>query len=106
MRFLFFIFIYLLIPQPAKAKNTTAINNILSMQERADFIDEISQKRVQQLLPRLMKETNIDMWLLISREYNEDPILKTLLPARWLSARRTTILGAVDLSRLLLQQYV
>ena len=28
----------------------------------------------------------------ISREYNEDPIIKTLLPATWISARRTTIL--------------
>jgi hypothetical protein len=69
-----------------------AVNNILSMQERAVFIDNITQKRVSQLLPRLMDETGIDMWVMISREYNEDPILKTLLPATWLSARRTTIL--------------
>ena len=34
-----------------------------------------------------MKQHNIDMWLIISREYNEDPILKTMLPATWLSAR-------------------
>ena len=29
-----------------------AVNNILSMQERAIFIDNITQKRVSQLLPR------------------------------------------------------
>jgi hypothetical protein len=92
MRHLFYAFIFLSLLPTAKAQDITAMSNILSMQERADFIDEISQKRVQQLLPRLMRETNIDMWLLISREYNEDPILKTLLPARWLSARRITIL--------------
>lgn len=91
MRFLFCFFILLSILQPVVAKESDAIKNILSMKQRAEFIDEMSQKRVQQLLPRLMKDTDIDMWILISREYNEDPILKTLLPAKWLSARRTTI---------------
>jgi len=62
------------------------------MRERAQWIDQTMQKRVEVLLPGLMKSSNIDMWLLISREYNEDPVLKTMLPAEWLSARRTTIL--------------
>jgi Xaa-Pro aminopeptidase len=30
--------------------------------------------------------------VVISREYNEDPVLKTMLPSTWLSARRTTML--------------
>jgi Xaa-Pro aminopeptidase len=36
------------------------------------------------------------MWIIIAREYNEDPVIKTLLPATWQSARRTTILVAYD----------
>jgi hypothetical protein len=55
-------------------------------------MDELLQERLEQLLPELMKKTNIDCWVLISREYNEDPVLKTLLPAEWLSARRRTML--------------
>ena len=43
-----------------------------------------------------MRREGIDMWVLISREYNEDPILKTMLPANWLSARRRTILVLFD----------
>lgn len=78
-----------LFPQLA---SSNAYTEILSMRERAEFIDDITQKRVQTLLPQLMTETNIDMWILISREYNEDPIVKTMLPSTWLSARRTTIL--------------
>ena len=39
-----------------------------------------------------MDRTGIDMWVIISREYNEDPVLKTMLPSTWLSARRTTML--------------
>jgi Xaa-Pro aminopeptidase len=36
------------------------------------------------------------MWVLLSREYNEDPVLKTMLPSSWLSARRTTMLVIYD----------
>jgi Xaa-Pro aminopeptidase len=32
------------------------------------------------------------MWIVISREYNEDPVLRTMLPSTWLNARRRTIL--------------
>lgn len=64
---------------------------ILPLKQRAEFIDSITEKRVTQLMPKLMESIGIDAWLLISREYNEDPILKTMLPATWLSARRTTI---------------
>jgi len=72
--------------------NANETKQILSMRERAVYIDQITEKRVQLLMPKLMTETDIDMWVLISREYNEDPIVKTMLPATWLSARRTTIL--------------
>ena len=39
-----------------------------------------------------MERTGIDMWVIIAREYNEDPVLRTMLPANWLNARRRTIL--------------
>ena len=39
-----------------------------------------------------MDRTGIDMWIIISREYNEDPVMKTMLPSTWLSARRRTIM--------------
>ena len=64
---------------------------ILPLKDQALMIDDIAARRLNQLLPNLMKQTGIDMWLLISREYNEDPVLKTLLPATWMSARRTTM---------------
>lgn len=65
--------------------------DILPMKQRAAFIDRILEKRINTLLPKLMKRSGLDAWLLISREYNEDPVLRTMLPATWLSARRTTI---------------
>ncbi|WP_420322401.1 M24 family metallopeptidase [Flagellimonas sp.] len=65
---------------------------ILPEKERARVVDEILEERFSTLLPQLMDRTGIDMWILISREYNEDPVLKTMLPATWLNARRRTIL--------------
>lgn len=65
---------------------------ILLESERARVVDEILEERFNMLLPQLMDDTEIDMWILISREYNEDPVLRTMLPATWLNARRRTIL--------------
>jgi len=36
------------------------------------------------------------MWVIISREYNEDPVIKTMLPATWMASRRTTMLVMFD----------
>ena len=71
----------------------------LNMQERAGVIDAWMEERVKTVLPDIMRRADIDMWLIIAREYNEDPVIKTLLPARWQSARRTTILIAYDPGR-------
>ena len=65
---------------------------ILPMRERAQVIDEIIDERIETVLPGLMERTGIDMWVIISREYNEDPVLKTFLPSTWQTARRRTIL--------------
>ena len=67
--------------------------DILSLKERARVIEEIQKDRFDNLLPQLMEETGIDMWVIITREYNEDPVIKTLLPPTWLNARRRTILA-------------
>ncbi len=63
---------------------------------RGALIDRILSERVETVLPGLMRRTGIDSWILVSREYNEDPVLKTFLPSRWFSARRRTILMIFD----------
>jgi hypothetical protein len=65
---------------------------VLPVREQARVINEALAERLDTLLPGLMKTSGIDMWILISREYNEDPVLRTMLPAEWISARRRTIL--------------
>jgi Xaa-Pro aminopeptidase len=65
---------------------------ILPERDRAILKDEILADRFNNLLPQLMDRADIDMWLVISREYNEDPVMRTMLPSSWLNARRRTIL--------------
>lgn len=65
---------------------------VVTVKEQAAIVNDLLNDRINHLLPKLMNEANIDCWVIISREYNEDPILKTFLPAEWLSARRRTIL--------------
>ena len=43
-----------------------------------------------------MHREGIDMWVLIAREYNDDPVMKTMLPSWWRTARRRTILVFFD----------
>ncbi|MCS5489353.1 M24 family metallopeptidase [Algoriphagus limi] len=65
---------------------------VLPLKSQAELIDSWLDERIENVLPDLMTETGIDMWVVISREYNEDPVIRTLLPATWMAARRRTIL--------------
>lgn len=90
-KFVAFLIIFFLFSCDKKNADSTTYS-ILKEQDRASLKDELLEDRFTNLLPDLMDKANIDMWLLISREYNEDPILKTMLPATWLNARRRTII--------------
>ena len=39
----------------------------------------IDEERVESVLPEIMRRSGIDMWVIIAREYNEDPVINTLL---------------------------
>lgn len=68
----------------------------LSLEARGLIIDDWMEQRIETVLPDLMRRTGIDMWILISRENNEDPTLMTMLPSDWFKARRRTILVLTD----------
>ena len=72
--------------------NVLKSQNILNLRQQAKVIDEIQKDRLENLLPKLMKLHDVEMWVLITREYNEDPVVKTFLPPTWLNARRRTII--------------
>ena len=82
---------------------------ILPERDRARVIDELLEDRFTNLLPQLMRREGLDMWIIISREYNEDPVLRTMLPSTWLSARRRTIIvfydNGTDIEKLAIARY-
>lgn len=69
---------------------------ILPLRERAEIIDQILQDRLDTLIPQLMREQDIQMWVLMAREYFEDPVVASMLDARSMAARRRTILVFFD----------
>ena len=66
--------------------------NVLSTRARVEVENRMVAERLETLLPRLMAETGFDMWLVINREYAEDPVYFTLVPQPSFAARRTTML--------------
>lgn len=82
----------------------------LRLRAQADLRNTWLRERLDTLLPELMARTGLDLWIVVAREYNEDPVIMTLLPEPAMSARRRTILcfcrrpdGGVD--RLTLDRY-
>ncbi len=65
---------------------------VLPHRDRVEPVNRMLADRLDNLLPRLMRETGIDCWLVINREYAEDPVYLTLVPTPVFAARRTTIL--------------
>jgi len=53
---------------------------VLPIKARAELVYKITQKRLDTLLPRLMRETGFDMWIIACNEDNLDPIFVTMMP--------------------------
>jgi len=52
--------------------------------------------RLEQVLPALMRKHGISMWIVANREYNEDPVFRSLVSPSLFAARRRTILVFTD----------
>jgi len=73
-----------------------ALLPILPLRDRAKVENEILADRLNTIIPALMRGQGIDMWVLVAREYFEDPVVATMLDAESLHARRRTILIFFD----------
>ncbi|MEM6584546.1 MAG: M24 family metallopeptidase [Pseudomonadota bacterium] len=80
----------------ATAASATEAIAPLPLRQRAEVIDANLAHRLDTLIPRLMREEGVDMWLLMSREYFEDPVTASMLDGKSMSARRRTILVFFD----------
>ncbi len=80
----------------APAARPAEVPAVLGLKEQAAVYDGWLSKRLDKLLPELMRREKIDMWLVICQEYNEDPVYLSLVPFASLSARRLTMLVMFD----------
>ena len=64
--------------------------DILPIREQYSICYEVLKDRLEHLMPKLLRECGVDMWLVLCREYNEDPVFKTLTPQLVKNASRTS----------------
>jgi hypothetical protein len=62
-----------------------------TLREQAATQQEWLAVRLERVLPRLMREQGVDMWIVPVREYNEDPVFFSLVSPTTMAARRRTI---------------
>jgi Xaa-Pro aminopeptidase len=67
-------------------------DRVLTHREQAPLVKGWIQKRYDTVLPGLMEREKIDMWIIVSREYNDDPVFRSMSPLTTYSSRRRTIL--------------
>ncbi|MBU4495607.1 MAG: M24 family metallopeptidase [Acidobacteria bacterium] len=102
IRFFGWILILALIGLPAGASDDIGVSGvnditkILPLRERAEVMNGWLKWRLENIIPDLLRREGIDMWLVINREYNEDPVYMSLVPEPVMNARRTSILMFYD----------
>jgi hypothetical protein len=74
----------------------SATQHILPERERPAIVNRVLRERLESVLPAVMRETGFDMWLVINREYVEDPVYLTLVPEPVFHARRLSMLVFFD----------
>lgn len=67
-----------------------------SLREQARIQQEWLKLRLERELPRLMRQNGVAMWIVDCREYNEDPVFRSLASPTNFAARRRTILVFYD----------
>jgi Xaa-Pro aminopeptidase len=61
------------------------------LREQAAIGQQWLKLRLERHLPKLMRKHGVSMWLILSREYNEDPVFFSLVSPTMFAARRRTI---------------
>ena len=62
-----------------------------TLREQATIQQEWLRIRLERVLPRLMREHDVGMWIIPVREYNEDPVFWSIVSPTTMAARRRTI---------------
>lgn len=66
------------------------------VRQQAEIQQQWLQLRLDRHLPKLMRKYGVKMWLVVGREYNEDPVFQSLVSPTVFAARRRTIYMFLD----------
>jgi peptidase M24-like protein len=88
MRRLLLPFLLLLAVPPASRAQTRPFG---TLREQAELQQRWLARRMDSVLPGLMRKYQLDMWVVPMREYNEDPVFSSLVSPTTFAARRRTI---------------
>jgi Xaa-Pro aminopeptidase len=83
----------LLVQGPLSSEPTRPLG---TLREQAAVQQEWLRYRLDSVLPRLMRQNHVQMWIVPMREYNEDPVFWSLVSATTFAARRRTIYVFTD----------
>lgn len=72
------------------------MRNVLPLKEQYELMDNVTMERVKDLIPQCMRKAEIDCWVVLAREYNEDPVLNYITLSSFPTARRLTCLIFYD----------
>jgi Xaa-Pro aminopeptidase len=61
------------------------------LREQAKLQQAWLKQRLDEHLPKLMRQYGVDMWVISNREYNEDPVFFSMVGPTMFAARRRTI---------------
>ena len=76
----------------AAVTSAQSARDLPGVREEASIRQAWLKTRLESVLPGLMRKHRVDMWLVICREYNEDPVFRSLVAPTVFAARRRTIL--------------
>lgn len=90
---------------PPGAAQTVERPAVLGLKAQAAVFDSWLKIRLERLVPEIMRQEGLDLWLVICRENNEDPVFMSLVPFNTMYASRLSILvfhdkGAEGVERL------
>ena len=78
-------------PGPVPVLTPSPNRPLGTLREQAAVEQEWLRYRLDSVLPRLMRQYHVAMWVVPMREYNEDPVFWSLVSATTFFARRRTI---------------
>jgi hypothetical protein len=62
-----------------------------SLREQAELQQQWLERRMETILPALMRKHGVEFWVVPMREYNEDPLFTSIVSPTTFAARRRTI---------------